>query len=317
MTKENDNTKKPKTPAFLFYPKDFLTDSKVLRMSAEIRGLYINLLCVDWIEDGFLKADMMILAGYNYYDQRGNLRDDECYAVAMRLLCDCFIAHASKPGYVTSPRLQQERKNLLDSQDRKREAGKIGANARWIKDLRPMAGASECHSDRIATAMRKNAIPISISISNTSTDQERDSSKGVDPGQGQEAETELSHVPVLNLSGQFELDADARLEKATGSQPWEKSNLFLTTGRRPLKNYPDIYLNTHELAEILRQYTDSGIRSKMREANQLVLAKINNYKAQGRKVENLSVASWYMSWIKNELLESAIKHKRLNKIGEK
>jgi len=41
-----------KSPAFRFYPADFLADIKVASMSMEERGIYITLLCHCWLENG-------------------------------------------------------------------------------------------------------------------------------------------------------------------------------------------------------------------------------------------------------------------------
>ena len=39
-----------KSPAFQFYPADFLSDSKVILMSNEEVGCYIKLICHGWLE---------------------------------------------------------------------------------------------------------------------------------------------------------------------------------------------------------------------------------------------------------------------------
>jgi hypothetical protein len=52
---------KEKSPAFQFYPKDFLTDERVQLMSHTERGIYVTLLCLCWLE-GSLPADVNQLA---------------------------------------------------------------------------------------------------------------------------------------------------------------------------------------------------------------------------------------------------------------
>jgi hypothetical protein len=37
------------SPAFQFYPQDFLSDDKVMAMNAAARGVYIVLLCHCWL----------------------------------------------------------------------------------------------------------------------------------------------------------------------------------------------------------------------------------------------------------------------------
>jgi hypothetical protein len=43
---DSDSTPGGKSPAFQFYPKDFLTDENVRVMSLQERGAYITLLCL-------------------------------------------------------------------------------------------------------------------------------------------------------------------------------------------------------------------------------------------------------------------------------
>jgi hypothetical protein len=124
---------KEKSPAFQFYPKDFLSDAKVIMMSREARGAYITLLCIDWLEDGFRKDLLPQYAGIT----------NDGSAIAQ--LCECFIAHPSKDGYVTNPRLQKERKKQEDYSKERSGSGKRGAKARWNRELAPMAQPSESH----------------------------------------------------------------------------------------------------------------------------------------------------------------------------
>jgi uncharacterized protein YdaU (DUF1376 family) len=54
--------KRTTSPAFQFYPRDFLSSSKVDRMSMTERGVYITLLARCWMDDG-LPTDLAELAG--------------------------------------------------------------------------------------------------------------------------------------------------------------------------------------------------------------------------------------------------------------
>ena len=46
-----------KSPAFQFYPADFLSDSKVILMSNEAVGCYIKLICHGWLEGSIPSND--------------------------------------------------------------------------------------------------------------------------------------------------------------------------------------------------------------------------------------------------------------------
>jgi len=122
-----------KSPAFQFYPKDFLTDANVVIMNPEVKGLYITLLCIDWIEDGFFIDAMMKLAGFDFFKKDGTLRDTEDYEGAMAMLSNCFVAHPEKVDFVTNPRLMKERKNQVSKRRERSESGKKGAKSLWSK----------------------------------------------------------------------------------------------------------------------------------------------------------------------------------------
>lgn len=96
----------------------------------------------------------------------------------------------------------------------------------------------------------------------------------------------------------------ARLDSPDGSKSWEASNIFMATGRRPMVDYPDIWLTPSELGEILEQFESDGVGHRMREANQLVLARLKTMRAQNKDPTFASVASWYMGWIKQEIIKA-------------
>lgn len=126
---ESQATKKGKSPAFQLYPKDFLTDDKVLCMSPEVRGLYTVLLCIDWLNDGFDSSAMLKLSGFEWLRYDGTLRDDS-KAIEAQLL-KCFAPHPSKKGFVTNPRLQKERLGQIERQNERSASGKKGAAKKW------------------------------------------------------------------------------------------------------------------------------------------------------------------------------------------
>jgi hypothetical protein len=107
-----------KAPAFQFYPKDFLTDDKVLLMSNESVGVYIKLLCFDWLYDG-LPADQSKWLPL----VRQNAIPAE--------VAECFKPYPWRPNFVTNPRLHRERIRQESNRNSKRKAGELGAKSRW------------------------------------------------------------------------------------------------------------------------------------------------------------------------------------------
>lgn len=108
------------SPAFQFYPKDFLTSSTVRLMSMEARGVYITLLAMSWL-DGALPTsvdDLAKLAG--------------CSARKLKKIWP-NIANAftlTDAGYVNI-RLEKEREKQRGLKAESSEKGRKGAEARW------------------------------------------------------------------------------------------------------------------------------------------------------------------------------------------
>jgi len=91
-----------KSPAFQFYPKDFLSDEKQIQMSLPAVGMYIRLLCHCWIE-GSLPTEERALARL----AGATLRQWRRSATALN---GCFQV---KDGRLFHPRLERERDRQL------------------------------------------------------------------------------------------------------------------------------------------------------------------------------------------------------------
>lgn len=104
---------KSKSPAFQFYPQDFLVGTAML--SAEETGAYIRLLCYSWTHDGLPNDDaqLMRLAG--------------CHGNAMGSIRDKF-------GICQDGKLRNERQEeVRNKQKEYREAQKANSEKRWQK----------------------------------------------------------------------------------------------------------------------------------------------------------------------------------------
>lgn len=119
-----------KSPAFQFYPGDFLSDYKVACMSMEERGAYTTALCHCWLEDG-LPLDDPLLAQYPkvkacFYESDGKYRnkrlDEERYKQT-RYSDSQRVNGSSRWG---SP----ERSNKKNRAERLSSARKLGTHTR-------------------------------------------------------------------------------------------------------------------------------------------------------------------------------------------
>jgi uncharacterized protein YdaU (DUF1376 family) len=108
-----------KSPAFQFYPKDFLSSSKVQRMSLTERGAYVTLLSFCWL-DGSLPADTKEIARILGVP-RGHF--SKLWAGPLR---ECFT---EKNGRLINDRLESERKK--QNEYRKQQSDRAGKG--WAK----------------------------------------------------------------------------------------------------------------------------------------------------------------------------------------
>lgn len=132
-----------KSPAFQFYPADFLIDGNVQRMTLEERGAYITLLCLCWQERALPNDDKGLarMLGISL-------------SVFKRLwpaLRRCF---QETPDGWTHKRLEKERTKQEEYRRRQSDKGSRGAAKRWPKD-------STGHDSAIAQATPKHSSSVS------------------------------------------------------------------------------------------------------------------------------------------------------------
>jgi len=108
--------KQNKSPAFQFYPKDWLSDERIAAMTNEERGEYINLLCYDWINCGVSEA---------------------LFKGASTVVKQCFQLNGNK---WFNPRLLLERKKQEEWKKKSVEGGKRSAEVRWGKGKKNVKG---------------------------------------------------------------------------------------------------------------------------------------------------------------------------------
>lgn len=137
-------TLKAKSPAFQFYPSDWLSDEKVACLTIEEEGAYIRLLSYCWRE-GSIPADTQSLCRL----AKG------CHADAIENVKKLFEPHGSLPGRLESKRLNKEIAKQENYRKTQSASGLRGAAKRWGN-----------HSDPIATPMAKNgSVSSSSSVS--------------------------------------------------------------------------------------------------------------------------------------------------------
>ena len=120
---------KGKSPAFQFYPDDFLGSSKVAVMSAQEVGVYLLLLCMDW-NDGGIAYNPRLLARYCRVTEAE-------FTQAWEVVGQCFV---ERDGRFWNPRLERER----DKQAKFSAKQKAAADVRWQSHGNATASGREC-----------------------------------------------------------------------------------------------------------------------------------------------------------------------------
>lgn len=128
------STHSTKSPAFQFYAADFLHDDNVEEMSFTERGIYITLLCLDWLGHG-LPADPDAIA------RRIRMPEHRFRRVWEARLCRCFV---QKGDRLYNPRLLSERDKQSYFRDRQSGNGKLGG--RPPKQPKPLSNETQAFS---------------------------------------------------------------------------------------------------------------------------------------------------------------------------
>lgn len=161
-----DTDSTSKSPAFQFYPKDFLADEKVRVMTLQERGAYVTLLCLCWLE-GTLPVDMGRLARLCGVPT----------ATFQRLwpaLEACFRVHSERPDRLIQPRLERERRRQATFASEQSERGKRGAAKRWQKDSAAINLPSSEDGGAMISPMADYSSPSSSPSSSPDSSQKRE-----------------------------------------------------------------------------------------------------------------------------------------------
>ena len=130
---------KEKSPAFQFYPKEFLSSTKVIAMSLTERGAYITLLSAEWL-DGSLPTDHRLLAAIV------GLTEQRFSRMWPRVLARCFV---EKDGRLFNERLERARRERSDYIASATKGGKRSVEVRREKhgSAQPKSTSTALRSD--------------------------------------------------------------------------------------------------------------------------------------------------------------------------
>jgi uncharacterized protein YdaU (DUF1376 family) len=158
-----------KSPAFQFYPSEFLADENVAMMSNREVGCYIKLLCYCWRE-GSIPSEIEKIAKLCG-------EDSSAMAQLWLSLSSCFSSAITSHGSaidshprLINKRLEIERKKQEEHRKERSESGSRGAKSRWSKELsnhgsaiaqpmaQPMANDGSASSTAVVTDKEKEKV---------------------------------------------------------------------------------------------------------------------------------------------------------------
>ncbi len=126
-----------KSPAFQFYPNDWISSRSVRLMTAEQKGWYISLICEAWMSEdqGTLPDDSELL--------KRLVGATGCKENEWQLVINNFV---SKNGRLINERLVKEKSKQENFSKHQSESGKAGARKRWGRYGNPIKSPMANHS---------------------------------------------------------------------------------------------------------------------------------------------------------------------------
>ena len=194
-----------KSPAFQFYPADFLSDEHVVLMSNQEIGCYIKLMCYCWRE-GSIPADIGRIS---------RLCGEDVTAMAELWLAigSCFASANGDPARLIHPRLEKEREKQSEHKKERSESGKKGAEARWGKGFQGYPQGtkndSSAMAEPMAEPMANDGFSSLFSSLPLNQGQETPTPVGIDPNKNPKSKPARAK-PKTGFPENFQLTPDQR-----------------------------------------------------------------------------------------------------------
>lgn len=219
------------SPAFQFYPRDYLGDRNTIPMTTEENGAYCLLMWFCWENDG-LPDDMEELAD----DAR--LPVEKFTPMWNKRIKKCFVWDEKRERYF-HPRLLKEIKKQRSWKKKKSDAGKQGAASRWNErskdDGGVMAVPSSAMAQDASSSSSSSASPSSRKKkAATTTDVEWIQSLKTNPAYKRiDVDTEVAKARIWAETNRRQCTRRFVVNWLNRSTPIE------TNGHRPVDDLPD------------------------------------------------------------------------------
>ncbi|MCK5607572.1 DUF1376 domain-containing protein [Candidatus Pacearchaeota archaeon] len=232
-------SKTNKSPAFQFYPKDYLSDINVQLMTLEERGAYLQLMCHEWEEKGLPTDDddLSILSGLG----------DKWFEKSGDKIKKCFTIKKDK---LIHPRLEKERKKQKTRRDVMAAASKKGVAARQRKRKEvkgreildvPQGTPQDIPQDIPQGDGKVTSSTSSPSSSSSASTKEEDIKPSVPSDEGTTQKKELSKDIKLFFDAWNEVAKQSNLTSALELTPDRRGKIKTRLGERPLDGWKEIF----------------------------------------------------------------------------
>ena len=149
-----------KLPWFPFYPSDFLGAERVQLMTNEQVGMYVKLLCYQWMEGSIPEKSSSAIAvlrlGWGDTSEMTDFHE---------VVSGCFVKHPTEKGRLINKRLDKIRLEQEEISLRKQEAGRAGGHAKAR-----LAVLGSCHDSASSRTLAKSSYSESESKSESNKD---------------------------------------------------------------------------------------------------------------------------------------------------
>jgi uncharacterized protein YdaU (DUF1376 family)/ribosomal protein S27E len=133
-------------PYMQLWVAELMSDRKVLAMTNEEFGIYMRLLCAQWLDGPIPMSDAIAISSVSVLPER---------------VLSCFSMREHEK--LVNQRLEKEWKKLHDDKKNRSKKAKTAAKSRWVKKVTSDANALPEHAPSNARAMLGDAISYSYS----------------------------------------------------------------------------------------------------------------------------------------------------------
>lgn len=89
------------------------------------------------------------------------------------------------------------------------------------------------------------------------------------------------------------------------NQPWMNSSIHMMGGHRPMKGYNKLYWRPQDLALVFKEWDQTVPKKLWKSGFLLAQSKVEATLQTGKKLEEIPLMSWFLTFVRKELLETA------------